>query len=77
MPYGWAWPEELSIHAKVTWSQLYTYDILDDGQAPEDDTAYLSMPNQVMACSMRTTCRSTRGYRSGQSRTLPVDTTVI
>ena len=38
MPYEWAWPKELSIHAKVTWSQLYTYDILDDGQAPEDDT---------------------------------------
>ena len=41
MPYEWVWPEELSIHAKVTWSQLYTYDILNDGQAPEDETAYL------------------------------------
>ena len=39
MPYEWAWPEEWSIHAKVAWSQLYTYDILNDGQAPEDDTA--------------------------------------
>ena len=41
MRYEWAWPEALSIHARVTWSQLYTYDTLNDGQAPEDDTAYL------------------------------------
>ena len=41
MPYEWAWPEALSVHAQVTWSQPYTHDLLNDGQAPEDNTAYL------------------------------------
>ena len=41
MRYEWAWPEELSIRANVTWSQPYTYDLMNDGQVPEDHTAYL------------------------------------
>ena len=41
MSYEWAWPEELSIHASITWSRPYTYDLLNDGQVPQVDTAYL------------------------------------
>ena len=41
MRYEWAWPEELSIRANVTWSQPYMYALLNDGQVPEDHTAYL------------------------------------
>ena len=40
MAYEWAWPDELSIHVRITWSKLYTYDMLNDGQALEDESAY-------------------------------------